>query len=103
MPTPESTASSIAIVAGTDMAERKINRRKPGLRQGVQLPEREMEDRVLSYPEAEAIACVSRDTLLRESKAGRLKIIRLSLRRAGIRKGELLRWIASREALTASA
>jgi predicted DNA-binding transcriptional regulator AlpA len=94
------TTSPIALVRDVPKPT-KSRRRGSGLHGDVPLRADEAQDRMLSYPEAEALSSVSRDTLRREALVGRLKIIKLSARRCGIRKSELDRWIAARSAATA--
>jgi predicted DNA-binding transcriptional regulator AlpA len=94
------TVSPLALVR-SPAAPARPRRRGSGLHGDIQLRADEAQDRMLSYPEAEAFSSVSRDTLRREASAGRLEIIKLSARRCGIRKSELDRWIAARSAATA--
>jgi excisionase family DNA binding protein len=56
-------------------------------------------DRILGYQEATRLVGVSRDTLLREAKRGRLRIMRLTARRAGIQLSELRRWLEGRKGI----
>lgn len=57
---------------------------------------------ILRLKEAAAYCRVSTDTLMRASQAGQLKLFRLGLGRKRapllVRREELLRWIAAREA-----
>ena len=50
-------------------------------------------DPVLTRAELCALAKVSEDTLRREVRAGKLKMLRLSARRVGFRKSEAERWL----------
>jgi hypothetical protein len=54
-------------------------------------------DRVITLGEAAAIAGVSLWTLKRRSDAGKLKILRLSPRRIGVRLSEIERYLTSIE------
>jgi hypothetical protein len=97
----ENSASPIALVAGRDVEKKKIRKRPLGLRPDAPANTIEDPNRVLSWPEAEAIACVSRDTMLRAERREELKVTRMSARRSGIRRSELLRWLSEREANSA--
>jgi predicted site-specific integrase-resolvase len=50
-------------------------------------------DRVVLIEEAGAILGISRWTLLRQSEAGKIKILKLSPRRLGIRMSEINRYL----------
>ena len=50
-------------------------------------------DRVVLIVEAGAILGISRWTLLRQSEAGKIKILKLSPRRLGIRMSEINRYL----------
>ena len=110
----ENSASPIALVAGRDVEKKagktkagtrkkKIRKRPLGLRPDAPSSTIEDPNRVLSWPEAEALSCVSRDTMLRAERREELKVVRMSARRSGIRRGELLRWLDDREANSALA
>ena len=50
-------------------------------------------DRVVLIEEAGAILGISRWTLLRQSEAGKIKILKLSPRRLGVRMSEINRYL----------
>lgn len=50
-------------------------------------------DKVVTIHEAAVISGVSASTLKRLGRAGRLKVLRLSPRRIGIRLSDLRRWL----------
>ena len=50
-------------------------------------------DRVVLIEEAGAILGISRWTLLRQGEAGKIKILKLSPRRLGIRMSEITRYL----------
>ena len=52
-------------------------------------------DPVLTRAQLCALANVSEDTLRREVRAGKLKMLRLSARRVGFRRSEAERWLAA--------
>lgn len=53
----------------------------------------EIRDKVISVRDAAEISGVSMATLKRRAKAGDLNILKLSVRRRGIRLSELQRWL----------
>jgi excisionase family DNA binding protein len=55
-----------------------------------------LDDKVISLHDAATRTGVSQSTLRRLAARKELKIIRLSLRRVGIRESELARWMDSR-------
>ena len=59
----------------------------------------ELNDPVYSLEEVERLTGLSRYTLKREAKRGNLKILKLSLRRFGIRQSEFRRFIDSRASI----
>jgi hypothetical protein len=61
-------------------------------------PEKILNDRVISLPEASAISGLSLDTLKRCNRRGELKIIKLSPRRVGVRLSTLWEFIDGRAA-----
>lgn len=56
-------------------------------------PDLAMRDKVISVRDAAEISGVSTATLKRRAQAGDLKILKLSVRRRGIRMSELQRWL----------
>jgi predicted site-specific integrase-resolvase len=55
-------------------------------------------DPVISLPQAAVISGVSVDTLKRAHRRGEIRILKLSVRRVGVRVSELNRYIDSRAA-----
>ena len=54
-------------------------------------------DPVVSLEDSSKIANESKSTLIRRAKAGKLKVLKLSARRRGIRASELARYIDAME------
>jgi len=52
-------------------------------------------DPVITRAQLCALANVSEDTLRREVRAGKLKMLRLSARRVGFRRSEVERWLSN--------
>jgi predicted site-specific integrase-resolvase len=64
------------------------------MREGSQMDSKmQFIDRVVLIEEAGAILGISRWTLLRQSEAGKIKILKLSPRRLGIRMSEINRYL----------
>lgn len=56
-------------------------------------------DPVVSLDDSSALSNESKSTLIRRAKAGKLKILKLSARRRGIRASELARYIDAMETI----
>ena len=61
----------------------------------IQLQVESSVDPVLTRAQLCALANVSEDTLRREVRAGKPKMLRLSARRVGFRRSEAERWLAA--------